>query len=542
MQDSPVRNIRPAVIRNRNKRIVLWQRGDFQTYRNYQLDPVGFIETTHTSPAWNMSRLRKTILHRISCIWSLPLCLVLPSLLQADPPNVLLICVDDLRPELGCYGADYIQSPNIDRLAEEGRMFTHHYVQVPTCGASRYTLLTGQYGPSDNGALAARADAIRKGVDFSPSLPEWFREHGYTTVAIGKVSHYPGGLGGRNWADPDHEEVPNSWDRSYVPTGPWQHPRGVMHGLAKGEIRENAGDMDVFQSTEGEDTIYPDGLIKEAALKELAELGKEGKPFFLAVGFIRPHLPLGAPAKYRLPYADGALPPIPHPDKPEGQTTWHKSNECFQYNHWGKDPREDAVHAEEMRKHYAACVTYVDEQIGQVLAMLETEGLEDDTIVVLWGDHGWHLGEHAIWGKHSLFEESLHAPLIIKAPDLNEPGHSSAAVVETLSIYPTLCDLAGLPTPASLHGPSLLPQLADPLTPGYEAVSYFRNAETVRTPRYRLIAHKNGYYELYDHQSPERETRNIAAEHPELVSGLDAILKQKTALREGSVDQPLARE
>ena len=210
-------------------------------------------------------------------------------------PNVLLICVDDLRPELNCFGKNYIKSPHIDSLAAKGRAFHRHYVQAPTCGASRYTLLTGRYGPGSNGALFSRS----KKIDH-PSFPAWFRKRGYTTVSVGKVSHHPGGMGGKDWNDPAQLEMPNSWDRHLLPAGKWQHPRGWMHGLANGEIRGNAKEMDVFQAFDGPDTAYPDGISINEALNQLEILGKNADtdPFFLAVGILRPHLPFGAPAKY----------------------------------------------------------------------------------------------------------------------------------------------------------------------------------------------------------------------------------------------------
>ena len=167
---------------------------------------------------------------------------------EEDKPNVLLLCIDDLRPELGCFGKDYIQSPNIDKLAASGRAFHRHYVQAPTCGASRFTLLTGRYGSSGNGALFARASELNRNADaVPPSMPAWFRQNGYTTVSVGKVSHHPGGRGGRDWDDHTKLEMPKSWVRHLLPSGPWQHPRGAMHGLANGEIRIKAAEMDVFQ-------------------------------------------------------------------------------------------------------------------------------------------------------------------------------------------------------------------------------------------------------------------------------------------------------
>ena len=167
------------------------------------------------------------------------------SLLATEKPNVLLLCIDDLRPELGCYGVDYIHSPHIDRLAESGRIFKRHYVQAPTCGASRYALLTGKYGPSDNNALFKRIEGVS-----SPTAPEWFRKAGYITVSVGKVSHHPGGLGGPDWNDDAIVEMPNAWIRHVQPVGKWLHPRGIMHGLADGEIRGNAKEMDVIQLAE----------------------------------------------------------------------------------------------------------------------------------------------------------------------------------------------------------------------------------------------------------------------------------------------------
>ncbi len=442
-------------------------------------------------------------------------------------PNVLLLCVDDLRPELRCFGKDYIHSPNIDELAASGRAFHRHYVQAPTCGASRYTLLTGRYGPSGNGALFARARMMGKAAEsITPSLPAWFREHGYTTVSVGKVSHHPGGRGGPDWDDDVKLEMPQSWHRHLLPAGPWQHPRGAMHGLAHGEIRVEAGEMDVLQSVDGPDSIYPDGLITDEALRQLDLLNATQSPFFLAVGIIRPHLPFGAPSRYYEPYRNAELPPIPHPTKPEGKTTWHGSGEFMKYNRWNRDPNQDREFADLVRKHYAACVTYADAQVGRILDRLDNLKIRDNTIVILWGDHGWHLGEHAIWGKHALFEESLRSPLIIQYAGIALPGQACHSIVETLDVFPTLCDLTGVPKPDFVQGVSLRPMLNDPRTAGHPAISYGR-AKTIRTASHRLITHRDGYVELYDHQSADKETRNVATEQPELVQDLMAQLEKR---------------
>ncbi len=469
--------------------------------------------------------------HGIACWFAgcLLATLLSTAALAADQPNVLLICVDDLRPELGCYGKSYIHSPNIDQLAARGRIFRHHYVQAPTCGASRYTLLTGQYGPGSNNALFTRAARMADGSsDVAPSMPAWFRQHGYATVSVGKVSHHPGGRGGGDWDDENEIEMPNSWDRHLLPAGPWLHPRGAMHGLANGEIRVKAEDMDLFQSVEGPDSIYPDGLITAESLRQMELLAADAdRPFFLAVGIIRPHLPFGAPAKYMQYYRDAELPPIPHPGKPTGKTTWHGSGEFMKYNRWGRNPNQDAEFATEVRRHYAACVTYADAQVGRVLASLDSLGLRDKTIIVLWGDHGWHLGEHSIWGKHALFEESLRSPLIVSYAGLPDPGKPTDAIVETLDLFPTLCEVAGIPTADFAQGVSLTPILRQASSQGHAAASYTNSARTIRTQSHRLIVHKDDTLELYDHASADKETRNIADEYPQLVQTLREQLEQK---------------
>jgi len=228
-----------------------------------------------------------------------------------------------------------------------------------------------------------------------------------------------------------------------MPAGPWKHPRGAMHGIANGEIRSK-GKTPVIQAVEGPDSIYPDGLIVDEALQQLDLLsGDKTKPFFLAVGMIKPHLPFGCPKKYLDLYANVALPPIPHPDKPEGLSTWHKSGEFFgHYSTGGKDPRTDEAFADEVRRHYAACVSYADASVGRIIERLKQTGEDKNTIIVLWGDHGWNLGEHGIWGKHNLFEEALRSPLIVVEPGDAAVGQKTMAIVETLDIFPTICELS----------------------------------------------------------------------------------------------------
>ena len=452
--------------------------------------------------------------------------------------NVLFLAVDDLRPELRSFGASYIQSPAMDSIAASGRAFQSHYVQAPTCGASRCALLTGRYARTparrENSAVFNYAANHDKEP---PSLPELFRKNGYRTVSLGKISHNPGGLGGPGWNDPKQQELPNAWDFQKMPgtPTPWKDPQSAMHAYANGKSREgNASEAHSPPATEhaaGDDKTYTDGWIAEAAISQLDDLAKRDQPFFLAVGIMKPHLPFACPKSYRDLYTDVKLPAIPHPAKPEGLSTWHDSKEFMQYFHDGRDPRTDAAYADEVRRSYAACVTYADTQIAKIMARLDELKLTDSTIIVLWGDHGYHLGEHDIWGKHSLFEESLRAPLVIRTPGMIAAGTASQAVVETVDIYPTLGALCQVPLPEKLDGRSLVPLLADPKAEGRSAISYAPGKETLRTDRYRLIRHQQKNqeprYELYDHRDQPGETQNIADKSQDIVKELSAELDQR---------------
>jgi iduronate 2-sulfatase len=289
--------------------------------------------------------------------------------------------------------------------------------------------------------------------------------------------------------------------------------------------------MDVYQSSRGDDSIYPDGPSIDESLRQLDTLSNDqSQPFFLAVGILRPHLPFGAPEKYMQAYRDIELPPIPHPEKPLGKTTWHRSGEFMAYNRWGRDPNVDAEFADQVRRHYAACVSYADAQVGKLIGRLKSNGDWDNTIVVLWGDHGWHLGEHAIWGKHSLFEESLHSPLIIRSPTLQFHANKTDSIVESIDLFPTLCELAGLPMPTFTDGSSIVSMLTSADAPGHSAIGYFRNASTIRTDNHRLVLHRDGNTELYDHATDDGETKNVADQYPEIVRSLsDRINERLTA-------------
>lgn len=402
-------------------------------------------------------------------------------------PNILFICIDDLRPELGCYGKSHMHTPNIDKLAVEGRLFSRHYVQVPTCGASRACLLSGRYPrtKSDRGNHAVASRYHR--ADTPPSFPKLLKDHGYQTISIGKVSHYPGGLMGPEWNDSKKVELPQAWDKHLMPCGVWKTPRVAMHGLAGGQERIR-GKSPAIEIKPGGDDLYPDGLICDTALEHIKQLSQQKKPWLLAVGLIKPHLPFTAPKKYWALYNGQNLPVLGQPEKPRRDLTWNGSGEFLNgYGHGGKDPRKNTAYAALVRRHYYASVSYTDAQVGKLLAALQESGQTDNTIVVLWGDHGWNLGEKRMWGKHSLYEESLHSPLIIRTPNIKQPGTSATAITETIDLYPTLCELVGMNVPEYLDGVSLKPQLLNPKAPTDGlARSFWGDAQSIRTDRQRL--------------------------------------------------------
>lgn len=454
------------------------------------------------------------------------------SVRAAERPNVLFIAIDDLRNDLGALGAPHAKTPQLDAFAKTARMFTHHYVQVPTCGASRCSLWRGRY-PSVPAHLGN--DAIQRSQQDwgSRSLPALFRSAGYRTLALGKLTHYPGGLTGKNWAL-GPEELPGAWDRAWIPDGPWKTPQAIMHGYANGAARL-PGKSPAYEAHDGPDEAYPDAWVAADAVKTLGELASRQEPWFFGVGFFKPHLPFAAPKQWHDLHTAGV--PVLKPEvaaKPTWSSGWHRSGEFRgNYGHaLGRDPDNDPEYAQTIRRAYAASVSYMDAQVGRVLAELSRLGLDRNTIVVVWGDHGFLLGEHAIWGKHCLYEQALRSPLLIRSPNLPLPGHASDAIVETVDIYATLADLCKLPTPADLDGRSLRGALNDPAAPTVKPAHGFWNGgqRTLRTDRWRLIVHpaKDAtapIVELFDYQTDPDETRNHAAAHPEVVTELLAKLK-----------------
>jgi iduronate 2-sulfatase len=446
-------------------------------------------------------------------------------------PNVLFIAIDDLRNDLGALGAAHARTPQLDAFAATARIFNHHYVQVPTCGASRAALLRGRY-PSEPAHVANGAIANTHTRWGEANLPAWFKRHGYQTFALGKITHHPGGRTGKQWAE-GPEELPGAWTRCWIPDAPWKTAEAMMHGYANGKAR-TPGKTPPFEAFDGPDTAYPDAWVASEAVSTLRELARSQQPWFFAVGLFKPHLPFAAPRRFfdlhdpeKIPAPKVSLRPAP----PSG---WHKSGE-FRNNYaheGGRDPEQNPEYARQMRRAYAAATSYVDAQAGRVLDALKELGLADNTVVVVWGDHGFLLGEHAIWGKHVLYEQALRSPLMIRVPGLAQAGRTSAAIVETVDVFPTLTDLCGLAAPAGLDGRSLRPQLVDPEAKSIKpALSFWTNGQrTIRDERWRLIAHVSSdrsappATELFDMIADPDEGRNESARQPAVVEGLLARL------------------
>lgn len=449
-------------------------------------------------------------------------------------PNVLFIAIDDLRPELGCYGKSYIQSPNIDKLAESAAVFTNHFVQVPTCGASRFSMLTGML-PKNTGHLGN--NAIAKYVANQPSTdgPETFIHHlknqGYYTVGIGKISHSADGLlYGYTDKVSDKRELPKSWDELVYNSGKWKTGWNAFFGYANGENRQSMNrQVKPYEMGDVDDAGYPDGLTSELALEKLNELAKRNEPFFLGVGFFKPHLPFNAPKKYWDMYNEDDLPIAPFAGIPQNSSSnsLHGSGELNGYQLGEeKGSLEGLVsdaYARKLRHAYFASISYIDAQVGKLTNELEKLGLADNTIIVIWGDHGWHLGDHMTWGKHTIFERSLNSTFLIKAPGKIKSG-SVNKVVSSIDIYPTLMELCEVKMPHQTNGKSLVPLLSDPSQSWEDAsFGYFKNGISLRTERYRLTKYfrnQEPAIELYDHEIDPNETKNIAAENPAIVKQL----------------------
>ncbi|MHC4879005.1 MAG: sulfatase-like hydrolase/transferase, partial [Planctomycetota bacterium] len=466
--------------------------------------------------------------------------------------NVLFIAVDDLRPDLGCYGASHIHSPNIDRLAATGRRFDRAYCQQAVCNPSRTSLMTGMR--PDSTGVTGNHSHFRMNHPDVVTLPQHFKQHGYHAAAIGKIYHgvFPDGASIQKW---DTMGDPQSWSVPAVRFGPRYYYTEEGIAAAKLVYRKlyrpkNPGPDDwtqklVFgpatESPDVQDSVLYDGKVADKAVATLQQLRDTDKPFFLAVGFIKPHSPYIAPKKYFDLYDDVSL--ASHPEFPTGAPGYagHGSGELRRYTDQpGKgDIPED--NQRRVRQAYFACISYIDAQIGRVLDELDRTGQADDTVVVLFGDHGYHLGEHGLWGKTTNFELDTRVPLIVRTPGMNVAGKATQSLVELVDLYPTLAELADLPITEQLEGTSFAAVLDDPsqVTKTAAFSQYPRGGGlmgySMRTPTHRMtqwVQRQSGEVratELYDYSDGLVETTNLAAQQPDLVERLSSQLIEVAA-------------
>ncbi len=478
---------------------------------------------------------------------------LLPNLLvaqEAKPKNVLFIAIDDLKPLLGSYGYDQMVTPNIDRIASNGVLFENAHTQQAVSGPSRASLLTGMT-PDYTGVRDLRTRMRNVNPDIL-ALPEYFRQNNYQTVATGKI--YDPRCVDKSYDLPSWS-IPYKESSKYVYPEEWGEPalsyyvdmeskaivakyeaeareKGIknLHAYVSGKFKP------ATECVDAPDNAYMDGQIANNAIRYMEELSQSDEPFFLAVGFKRPHLPFAAPKKYWDLYQreEVQLADYQKPVKDGVAIAYHNHGELQSYtdipelksfsdifsNLIDEDKQRELIHG------YYASVSFIDAQVGRVMAKLDELGLAENTIVIVWGDHGWHLGDHALWCKHSNFEQATHVPMIISTPE-GEKGRYSYPV-EFLDVFPTLCDAAGLSIPEHLQGTSLVPAMKDlnHRVKDY-AVSQFDRGKirgySLRGDRYRLTVWMKDNYstdkpfdenlihdcELYDYKTDPNETRNL---------------------------------
>ncbi len=468
------------------------------------------------------------------------ICLTLTIAAQDKKPNVLFIAIDDFKPLVGTYGVKDVLTPNLDKLSESSTVFQNAYCQYPVCGPSRASIMTG-LSPEVTGVL----DLKTKMRDVNPNvltIPQHFKNNGYTTVGFGKI-YDPRCVQSRK------EDDPESW------SVPFRRPHGTADKYNKfGRIA-----VKIVDAPENE---FTDAKICNAGIKSMEQLSKEDKPFFLAVGFKKPHLPFIAPKKYFDLYDPQKLPIADFkdcPSKANCEYILNDNNEMLSY-HPSADPTTgdssyapfkiggymDERQERELLHGYYACASYIDAQVGKLLNKLDELGLSENTIVIVWGDHGFHLGDHGMWGKHTTMEESARVPLIIKAPGY-EAG-SSKSITEFLDVFPTLCDLATIPTPDNLEGISLKPILENPVAKVKEGAitQYKRNGAygySLRTEKYRYTVwvnknKKTVYNDLYDIQIDPGETKNIVQENWDTCEKLNnQLFKKRAVLKRLDIDK-----
>lgn len=470
------------------------------------------------------------------------------SLSTPKRPHVLLVCVDDLKPVLGCYGDKTVKSPYIDRLALKGMTFDMAYCNQAVCSPSRNSLLTG-LRPQTLG-IYDLATNFRKARPEALTLPRHFRDQGYKTQGLGKIFH----VGHGNTEDPVSWSVPHFSAKTIGYALPENRAKQTREGaFFENQSPNNLPKGAPYENADVADEAYGDGKIADEAIKRIRETARNpGEPMFLAVGFLKPHLPFCAPKKYWDLYDRDSfsLAELTHP--PEGAPSFALTNSGELRNYRdipGEGPLDENLQRT-LIHGYHACVSYMDAQLGRVLGELERSGLAENTIIVLWGDHGWHLGDHGLWCKHTNYEQATRIPLIVSAPDKVRRGMHTAALTETVDIYPTLCELAGIPIPRGLDGRSFADVLQNPrLKPKAFVQHVYPRGDlmgrALRTDRYRLVEWKkpgepasSADLELYDYKTDPRETKNLAAEEPEIARSLqNHFASMREAKRQVRPDQ-----
>lgn len=437
-------------------------------------------------------------------------------------PNVLLICVDDLKPLLGCYGDSHAKTPNLDKLAKRAVVMESAYCNQAVCAPSRNALMTG-LRPQTLGIYDLGTN-FRKSRPNAVTMSQHFQKQGYRTEALGKIFHVGHGNG----------EDAASWDVPHF--SPWKVGNyKAAESLAT--LRSKGTKGPAFEVADVPDDAYPDGFLATEVIRRLTEAKKRREtPFFMGIGFAKPHLPFCAPKKYWDLYDPAQLPLATVTEPPVGAPRYAPQfgGELRSYD---GIPAKGALPHELQRKlvhGYYATASYMDAQLGRVLDKLDELKLADHTIIVLWGDHGWHLGDHGMWCKHTNYEQAARIPLLIAAPGI-APARTSA-LVETVDIYPTLSELAGLSMPEGLDGISFAKVLRNPDQRVRDSIIhvYPRNkmlGRAIRTARHRMVEWKapgaetsTAEYELYDYEKDPLETKNLADSQPEILASLKSIL------------------
>jgi iduronate 2-sulfatase len=462
---------------------------------------------------------------------------------SADKPNVLLILVDDLKPAIGCYGDTAAKTPNIDRLIGRGMRFDMAYCNQAVCAPSRFTLMLGSHSTSTG--LYGLGSSLRQLVPNAVTMPQHFSKHGYRTESLGKVFH----IGHGNNGDPASFSVPHFKDKviEYLDPkstngGKLTREEALFTNQKLGQIKSLPRGA-AFENPVANDVDYADGRVAEETIRRLQAASKRRKegdvPFFIAAGFVRPHLPFSAPKKYWDMFDPESLPLPEYEDHPAGspKVARKRGGEIKAYT---PVPVEGEIGPKLKRRlihGYYASTAFVDAQIGKVVNELDRLDLAKNTIVVLWGDHGFHLGDLGVWTKHTNYEQANRIPIAFVGPGI-DAGSSTNQLTETVDIFPTLAELAGLPKPTGpqpIDGKSLVSVLNNPKARvrnhAFHAYPKAKLGRAIRTERFRFVEWKRPHedvskavYELYDYSVDSFERKNVIAEHPDVVVKMKATL------------------